>query len=92
MPKKRKAFRIDSRVKAANSMADKYRERQQSAVASAKNTQAQRNHAAEVAKMAPMESPLVELLRAARSGDDDAMSRADALYGDSWRVKRRKVA
>lgn len=66
--------------------------RQQNAVKAANARQAQRNHAAEVAKLVPAENPMVGLLRAARADDPDAVWRADALYGSSWRVKRKAVA
>ena len=90
MTKKRKLV-LPSRVK-LNGVGEKDRARQQSAVAASRSKQAQRNHAAEVARLEPAENPMVELLRAARAGDADAFWRADELYGTSWRVKRKEVA
>jgi hypothetical protein len=92
MPKRRKPFSPKQLLKPANDVANKYRERQQSAVAASRLKQGQRNHAAELAKQEPAENPMVELLRAARCGDEDAVWRADELYGSSWRVKRKAVA
>lgn len=91
MTAKRRKSRAEARPRTSED-ARKNLERQQNAIAASREKQAQRNHAAEVAKTAPMESPMVELLRAARGGDPDAIDRADALYGSSWRVKRLEVA
>jgi hypothetical protein len=40
---------------------------------------------ARVARLGPMPDPMAELLKAARAGDADAIRRANALYGSSWK-------
>jgi hypothetical protein len=77
-------FLLESLIK-PSAIGEKYRQRQKNASDASRDRQAQRNHAIDVAKAGPSESPRVELLRAARSGDSYARRRADELYGSSWR-------
>lgn len=87
MPTKKRKPRVKNRAKFCYAIT----KTQEAAVAAARSKQAQRNHAAELAKLEPAENPMVALLRAARAGDPEAVLEADLLYGSSWRRKTRKA-